>query len=218
MGFHHFANVERLETFEKTVPDDRDQTGRRNDLRKFSKLLWNFAASSSVPQHRAHRGNDAGKDLAVVKFSKFWKSPPLGDDEADHVLAPRFVDLAHEQFDDAIGNNGKRQVCLAHRLDRADDRRQHCAHKLLKERLLVPEVEVDRSFGDAGTSRHVIKSGGFETAGGEFVECGCKNSVATFRAARPASRAGWNRRRPRGSRGALASGYPAIGFAGSRWP
>ena len=44
------------------------------------------------------------------------------------------------------------------------------AHKLLKQRLLVLEVEIDRALGDAGAPRHVVEPRGGKAARGEFVE------------------------------------------------
>ena len=80
--------------------------------------------------------------------------------------------MADKQVDDTIGQSRQRHIGLSHCLDRSDQRRQHCSDQLLKQALLVTEVEVDRAFGDAGAARHIFQASGLETAAGKFVEGG----------------------------------------------
>ena len=102
MSLHHFANVERLETFEQAVPDDGDKPRRGNDLRKVRESFRHFAARSRAPQQRAHRRNDAGKNFPIIEFGELGKTTPLGNHEAHDVFPPRFVNLTDEQVDDAV--------------------------------------------------------------------------------------------------------------------
>ena len=69
-----------------------------------------------------------------------------------------------------LDNHCQRQVAREHGLKRADHRTDLKAHKLLKERFLVLEVEIDRALGDAGAPRHVVEPRGGKAAFGEFVE------------------------------------------------
>src|SRR6202035_3834703 len=53
--------------------------------------------------------------------------------------------------------------------------------QLLKQRLLVGEVEIDRALGDAGAGRHVVEPRGGEAAGGKFVERSVEDRFAPCR-------------------------------------
>ena len=80
------------------------------------------------------------------------------------------VDFADEDVERMLDNHCQRQVAREHGLERADHGTDLKAHKLLKERLLVLEVEIDRALGDAGAPRHVVEPRGGKAAFGEFVE------------------------------------------------
>src|SRR5262249_58102486 len=145
MGLHHFANIERLKSFEQTAPDDRHQSRCSDNLRIVREPFWNLAARRGASQQGAHCSNDSRKHFSIVEFSKFRKAPALGNHEANNVFPARLVDLAHKQIDDTISQQCDRYVGLAHGLDRTDKRSEHGPDQLLKQTLLVTEVEIDCS-------------------------------------------------------------------------
>src|SRR6185437_9169212 len=98
IGLHHFANVERLETFEQSVPDNRDQARRRNNLRKIHETLRNFTARRGTSKERPNSGNNARQHFAVIEFGKLRKAPAFRNHQADNVLAPGLVDFADKEF------------------------------------------------------------------------------------------------------------------------
>ena len=56
------------------------------------------------------------------------------------------------------------------------------AYQLLKQALLVAEVEIDRALGDAGTPRHIVEARRLESSARKFIERGSKNRLAAIRA------------------------------------
>src|SRR5262249_40261660 len=123
-----------------------------------------LSACSGPSQQRTYCADDAHQHFAVVELSKLWKAPPLGDHETNHILASCLVDLAHKQIDDPVSQHSEWEIGFAHRLDCADYRCQHRADEFLKQRLLVPEVEIDCAFGDGGAPRHIIEARGLKPA------------------------------------------------------
>src|SRR6476646_8784825 len=163
MGLHHFANVERFKSFEQTAPDNRHQSRCSDNLRIIYEPFWNLAARRGAAQQGAHCSNDSRQHLPIIEFGKFRKTPTFGNHEADNVFPARLVDLAHKQIDDAISQQSDRYVGLTHGLDRTDKRSEHGPDQLLKQALLVTEVEVDGSFGDACPSRDIIETRGLKS-------------------------------------------------------
>ena len=147
-----------------------------------------LAARGGAAQQRAHRGDDAREHLAVIEFGELGEAAAFRDHQPDHVLAPRLVDLAHEQFDDLVAEHADRHVGRAQRLDGADQRREHGADQFLEQALLVAEVEIDRALGDAGALGHVVEPRRLEAAGGEFIERRGKDRLAAGGAALPDAR------------------------------
>jgi len=113
------------------------------------------------------------------------KARPLGDDQAQHVLAAGAEDLGDEDLDDHLEHGTDRDVLQRRRGDRPDERMHHHAHELLEQGLLVAEVEVDRPLRDAGAAGNVVEPRGREAAGGELLERGRDDVVAPLAAPRP---------------------------------
>ena len=56
MGFHQRARIERLETIEQTIPKDRDQAGRNQQLGEFhERVAFELAALDGTAQDAAER-------------------------------------------------------------------------------------------------------------------------------------------------------------------
>ena len=95
--------------------------------------------------------------------------------------------LAHEGVEHALDQHARRNVDLAHVLERAEHRMDHRAHEVLEQRLLVGEVEIDRALRDTGALRHVVEPRALVTARGKLLQRRIEDrGAARFRRGRAA--------------------------------
>src|SRR6478735_3699579 len=111
MRMHHGAHVERLEAVEQSAPDDRNNAGRRQQLRKpHQRIGLELAALVRTAQHVADRRHDARDDLAEIELGQRRKTRPLREHQANDILAARAENFADEHLDQPVGHLAERNV------------------------------------------------------------------------------------------------------------
>src|ERR1043165_5872046 len=106
----------------------------------------------------------------MIELGDRRETRAFGQDQPHDVLAARAEDFAHEGVEHALDQHARRNVDLAHLLERAEHWMDQRAHEVLEQRFLVGEVEIDRALRDARALRHVVEPRAFVTARGKLLE------------------------------------------------
>ena len=72
--------------------------------KRASGVAFQFAPLDRAAHQRPERRDRARQHLAVVELGELREALAFGQDQPDHVLAPRLVDLAHEQVERVLGD------------------------------------------------------------------------------------------------------------------
>jgi len=152
-------DIEGLDLGKQPIPDDGDQQWGHNELRKARRgIAGELASCHCLAGDGAHQRYAGRNHLAVIEGSNGGKAWSFGDDQAQQQLAVGAQHLlakkGKKQLEDLRGPHIGGQRRRAHPIH---DRGHGTAHELLKQVLLVLEVEIERAFGDAGLGRHVIE-------------------------------------------------------------
>src|SRR5262245_54542251 len=133
----------------------------------------------------------------MIEGGNGGKARALGDDEAQEQLALGIQHVPLEKLKKHIDDLARRVLCPRRVAYAFHDRANGTTHELLKQCLLVLEVEIKRALGDAGLGGNVVEARGLKPTRGKDRERSIEDGLAPrLRLGSGATRARRRWRRP----------------------
>jgi hypothetical protein len=181
MGAHQRLRVQRRKAIEQGGPQDRNESGRDQQLREpGERVMPELSASYRLLQAPAHDREHARDHLPVIELGEFRETLPFADDQRDDVLAAGAKDLRHEYVENHLHQRPNGKVPSGCSADGANQRAQARPYQLLEQGLFVAEIKVKGAFGDACPPGNVIEPGCGKSTRGKLGERRIENSLAPF--------------------------------------